>query len=53
MTVKNQRWSDEEFQKERKKVLALWPTGKDVDLDNSGRSEKRSWPSGLRARMLI
>jgi methylaspartate mutase epsilon subunit len=32
MTVKNQRWSDEEFQRERKKVLALWSTGKDVDL---------------------
>ena len=35
MTVSNQRWSDEEFKKERKKVLALWPTGKDVDLDEA------------------
>ena len=35
MTVSNERWSDEEFQEERKKVLALWPTGKDVDLDEA------------------
>jgi methylaspartate mutase epsilon subunit len=35
MTVRNQKWSDEEFQRERKKVLALWPTGKDVDLDEA------------------
>lgn len=35
MELKNQRWSDEEFQRERKKVLALWPTGKDVDLDEA------------------
>ncbi len=35
MELKNQRWSDEEFQRERRKVLALWPTGKDVDLDEA------------------
>lgn len=35
MSVRNQRWSDEEFQEERKKVLSLWPTGKDVDLDDA------------------
>ena len=35
MTVRNQKWSDEEFQEERRKVLALWPTGKDVDLDEA------------------
>jgi len=35
MELKNERWSDEEFQRERKKVLALWPTGKDVDLDEA------------------
>lgn len=33
MPVRNIRWSDEEFEKERKKVLSLWPTGKEVDLD--------------------
>ena len=35
MELKNERWSDEEFQRERKKILALWPTGRDVDLDEA------------------
>jgi len=33
--VRNKRWSDDEFQIERKKVLAQWPTGKEVDLDEA------------------
>jgi methylaspartate mutase epsilon subunit len=28
----NQRWSDEEFKRERERVLASWRTGSDVDL---------------------
>lgn len=40
MTVTNQRWSDEEFEGERKKVLAQWPTGKDVDLDEAIEFQK-------------
>jgi len=35
MDIRNVRWSDEEFERERKKVLSLWPTGKDVDLDEA------------------
>ncbi len=35
MRIRNARWSDEEFQGERKKILALWPTGKYVDLDEA------------------
>ncbi len=35
MEVKNERWSDEEFYRERKKVLSLWPTGKDIHLDEA------------------
>jgi methylaspartate mutase epsilon subunit len=35
MDVSNVRWSDDEFEREREKVLALWPTGKDVDLDEA------------------
>lgn len=35
MYIKNKRLSDDEFAKERKKVLAIWPTGKDVDLDEA------------------
>jgi methylaspartate mutase epsilon subunit len=32
MELKNERWSDEEFFAERKEILSLWPTGKEVDL---------------------
>ncbi len=35
MDARNVRWSDEEFENEREKVLSLWPTGKDVDLDEA------------------
>lgn len=35
MELKNQRWSDEEFLQERQKVLSLWPTGREVDLDEA------------------
>jgi methylaspartate mutase epsilon subunit len=35
MIVKNQRLTDEEFSKERKEVLNMWPTGKDVDIDEA------------------
>jgi methylaspartate mutase epsilon subunit len=35
MEVKNQRLDDTEFQKERQEVLAMWPTGKEVDLDEA------------------
>ena len=32
MELKNERWSDEEFISRRKEVLALWPTGQEIDL---------------------
>lgn len=35
MEIKNKRLGDEEFFKERKEVLAQWPTGKEVDLDEA------------------
>jgi methylaspartate mutase epsilon subunit len=35
MDISNARWSDEEFAQERAKVLALWPTGQQVDLDEA------------------
>lgn len=35
MHVSNIRWSDDEFERERKKVLSLWPTGEEVDLDEA------------------
>jgi methylaspartate mutase epsilon subunit len=41
MQVKNQRLTDEEFSKEREEVLAMWPTGKDVDLDEAVAYHKK------------
>ena len=35
MDLNNKRWADEEFFREREKVLSLWPTGKDLDLDEA------------------
>ncbi|MBN2570345.1 MAG: methylaspartate mutase subunit E [Deltaproteobacteria bacterium] len=35
MELKNARWSDEEFYRERKKVLSMWPTGREIDLDEA------------------
>ncbi|MCX5910026.1 MAG: methylaspartate mutase subunit E [Deltaproteobacteria bacterium] len=41
MELKNRRWSDEEFLRERKKVLALWPTGREVDLEEAAAYLKK------------
>ena len=35
MDIRNKRISDEEFNKLRQEVLAQWPTGKDVDLEEA------------------
>lgn len=35
MELSNRRWSDEYFKQEREKALALWPTGKEVDLEEA------------------
>jgi len=35
MNINNEKWSFEYFEKEREKVLAMWPTGKDVQLDEA------------------
>jgi methylaspartate mutase epsilon subunit len=35
MELKNQRWSEEEFLAERKKVISLWPTGRTIDLEEA------------------
>ena len=35
MELSNERWDDDYFRQEREKTLALWPTGKDVDLDEA------------------
>ncbi len=35
MELSNKRWSDAYFRQEREKALALWPTGKEVDLEEA------------------
>ena len=35
INIKNKKWTDDEFYKMRKEVLATWPTGKEVDLDEA------------------
>ena len=35
MDIQNKRISDEEFARLRQEVLAQWPTGKDVDIEES------------------
>ena len=35
MDIQNKRLNDEEFSKLRQEVLAQWPTGKDVDLEEA------------------
>lgn len=35
MEISNKRWSNGFFNKQRKEVLAQWPTGADVDLDDA------------------
>ena len=40
MQLINRKWSEEQFLSERKQVLAGWPTGKDVDLDEAVAYQK-------------
>ena len=35
MDIKNKRISEDEFSRLRQEVLAQWPTGKDVDLQEA------------------
>ena len=37
MNLQNRRIPDDDFRKERMEVLAQWPTGKDVDIDEAVR----------------
>ena len=39
-TVKNKKLDDDVFLKERQEVLAMWPTGKEVDLDEAVEYQK-------------
>ncbi len=41
MTIANKRIDEAQFFEERKKVLSMWPTGKDVDLDEAVAYHKK------------
>ncbi len=41
MEVSNRKWTDEEFLMRRKEVLAQWPTGQEVDIDEVIEYHKR------------
>ena len=40
ITVRNKKWDEGRFLKERKKVLASWPTGKEVDFEEAVAYQK-------------
>ena len=40
ITVRNKKWDEERFLKERKKVLSSWPTGKEVDFEEAVAYQK-------------
>lgn len=41
MKLRNKKWTEEEFFKVRQEVLAQWPTGKEVDLQEAIEYNKR------------
>ena len=44
MELRNKRLEDKEFERQRKEVLAMWPTGKEVDLDEAIEFHKTLLP---------
>ena len=42
--IRNKRLSDDEFFREREEVLAEWPTGQEVDLDEAVEYHRRQSP---------
>jgi len=44
MDVVNKKWSEDYFFQERKKVLNMWPTGKEVHLDEAVEYHKNLPP---------
>ncbi len=52
MELRNKRLTDEEFFRERKEVLAQWPTGKDVDLEEGVEFHKSLPPSKVYPKRL-
>jgi len=44
MDISNNKWPEEYFDEEREKVLAMWPTGNEVDLEEAVEFHKNMAP---------
>ena len=44
MKIQNKKIDEDDFLKQRKQILAMWPTGKDVDLDEAISYQKSMPP---------
>jgi len=53
MEIRNKRLSDDEFLRERQEVLAQWPTGKEVDLDEAIEFHKSLPPGKVWTRKVL
>ncbi len=53
MDIQNKRISDQEFENLRREVLAQWPTGKDVDLEEAVAYHKAMPASRLFSKKLV
>ena len=53
MDIQNKRISDQEFESLRREVLAQWPTGKDVDLEEAVAYHKAMPASRLFSKKLV
>ena len=53
MEVRNKRLSNDEFFREREEVLAQWPTGEEVDLDEAIEFHKSLPPGKVLAKKLL
>ncbi|HSR12426.1 MAG TPA: methylaspartate mutase subunit E, partial [Thermodesulfobacteriota bacterium] len=51
--MNNQRWTDDQFFKARQEVLALWPTGKEIDLEEAAEFLKGLPPEKNYAREIV
>jgi methylaspartate mutase epsilon subunit len=52
MQIRNKKLSEEEFNRERKEVLAQWPTGREVDIEEAIEYHKNMPPGKITAKKL-
>jgi methylaspartate mutase epsilon subunit len=52
MQIRNKKLNEDEFRRERQQVLSLWPTGREVDLDEAVEYHKSLPPGKVMAKKL-